>query len=333
MKNERRKFLQLAALGSASLILDNRNATIQESEDVHIESKSGKPLVVSTWRFGIEANAAAWEILGKGGAALDAVEAGVRVPEADPAERSVGYGGRPDRDGRVTLDACIMDHMANIGSVACLEHIKHPISVARAIMEKTPHVMLVGEGAFDFAISQGFPKENLLTEESKKEWQEWLKTGVYSPKANIENHDTIGMIAIDSKGNLSGACTTSGMANKMHGRVGDSPIIGAGLYVDNEVGAATATGHGEEMIRIVGSFLVVELMRQGRTPARACREAVIRAYSLLKSRNKNAKELQIGFIAIDKSGRVGAYSLQGGFNYAVHDGKQNKLIDSPYYLK
>lgn len=197
---------------------------------------------------------------------MDAVEKGVRLVENDPNERSVGYGGRPDRDGRVTLDACIMDENYNIGSVACLENIKNPISVARAVMEKTPHVMLVGDGALQFAVSQGFKKENILTAESEKEWKEWLKDSKYQPIVNIENHDTIGMIALDAQGNLSGACTTSGMAFKMHGRVGDSPIIGAGLFVDNEVGAATATGHGEEVIRTVGTHLVVELMRQGRNP-------------------------------------------------------------------
>src|SRR5699024_6667253 len=191
---------------------------------------------------------------------------------SDPDERSVGYGGRPDRDGKVTLDACIMDENANIGSVAALEHIKHPISVARAVMEKTPHVMLVGEGALEFALANGFKKENLLTEKSKKEWEEWLKTSEYKPVVNIENHDTIGMLALDASGNLSGACTTSGMAYKMHGRVGDSPIIGAGLFVDNEVGAATSTGDGEEVIRTVGSHLVVELMRQGNSPQEACEE-------------------------------------------------------------
>jgi N4-(beta-N-acetylglucosaminyl)-L-asparaginase len=289
--------------------------------------------VVSTWRFGIEANAAAWEILKQNGRALDAVEAGVKIPEGDPTERSVGYGGRPDRDGRVTLDACIMDEHSNIGSVACLENIKHPISVARAVMEKTPHVMLVGDGALDFALAQGFKKENILVADSEKEWKEWLKKSEYIPKANIENHDTIGMIALDSNGNLSGACTTSGMAFKMHGRVGDSPIIGAGLYVDNEIGAATATGHGEEVIRIAGSHLVVELMRQGKSPQQACEEAVQRIIKLTKARNKNLTDIQVGFIALNKSGEVGSYCIQGGFNYAVHDDTGNKLIDAPYYLK
>jgi N4-(beta-N-acetylglucosaminyl)-L-asparaginase len=226
-----------------------------------------------------------------------------------------------------------MDELSNIGSVACLEHIKHPISVARAVMEKTPHVMLVGEGALQFAIAQGFKKENLLVEASEKEWKEWLKTSQYKPIANIENHDTIGMIALDANGNLSGACTTSGMAFKMHGRVGDSPLIGAGLYVDNEIGAATATGHGEEVIRISGCHLVVELMRQGLTPQKACEEAVMRIVKLTQNRGKELKDIQVGFIALNKKGDYGSYCVQGGFNYAVHDATGNRLLDANYFLK
>jgi N4-(beta-N-acetylglucosaminyl)-L-asparaginase len=172
-----------------------------------------------------------------------------------------------------------------------------------------------------------------LVEASEKEWKEWLKTSQYKPIANIENHDTIGMIALDSYGNLSGACTTSGMAFKMHGRVGDSPIIGAGLYVDNEIGAATATGHGEEVIRIAGCHLVVELMRQGNSPQQACEEAVSRIVKLTQNRNKNLNDIQVGFIALDKQGNYGAYCIQGGFNYAVNDNSGNKLIDSDYFLK
>ena len=331
MKN-RRTFLKLSALSTAGFAI--KPFQTLGAISLKTNAKSNKPIVLSTWRFGLEANAAAWEVLKTGGRSLDAVEAGVRVPEGDPNERSVGYGGRPDRDGRVTLDACIMDEFSNIGSVACLEYIKHPISVARAVMEKTPHVMLVGDGALQFALAQGFPKENLLVEESEKEWKEWLKTSQYKPLANIENHDTIGMIALDAQGNLSGACTTSGMAFKMHGRVGDSPIIGAGLYVDNEVGAATATGHGEEVIRTTGSYLVVELMRQGKSPEAACKEAVERIVKLQQRRNKNLKDIQIGFIALNKQGQYGAYCLQSGFNYAVYDTQDgNRLLDSAYYLK
>ncbi len=329
--SNRRNFLKTAAVGSVALALNS--FTSKEQLSVKQKGKVNKPIVISTWNFGVQANGAAWDILKNNGRALDAVEAGVKIPEADPTERSVGYGGRPDRDGRVTLDACIMDEFSNIGSVAALEHIKHPISVARMVMEKTPHVMLVGDGALQFALSQGFKKENLLVEASKKEWKEWLKTSQYKPIANIENHDTIGMIALDAHGNLSGACTTSGMAFKMHGRVGDSPIIGAGLYVDNEIGAATATGHGEEVIRIAGCHLVVELMRQGKSPQQACEEAVSRIVKLTKNRNKELKDIQVGFIALDKEGNYGAYCIQGGFNYAVNDNSGNKLIDSDYFLK
>ena len=329
----RRNFLKKTALATAGLALTSFKNTTETVENKVALNTIQKPIVLSTWRFGIEANAAAWEILSKNGRALDAVEAGVKIPEGDPNERSVGYGGRPDRDGKVTLDACIMDEFSNIGSVACLEHIKHPISVARAVMEKTPHVMLVGNGALQFALSQGFKKENLLVEDSEKEWKDWLKTSQYKPIANIENHDTIGMIALDANGNLSGACTTSGMAFKMHGRVGDSPIIGAGLYVDNEIGAATATGHGEEVIRITGCHLVVELMRQGLSPQNACEEAVMRIVKLTKNRGKELKDIQVGFIALNKKGEYGSYCIQGGFNYAVYDATGNRLIDANYFLK
>ena len=329
----RRNFLKKTALATAGLALTSFKDTDETFENKVVLNTVQKPIVLSTWRFGIEANAAAWEILSKNGRALDAVEAGVKIPEGDPNERSVGYGGRPDRDGKVTLDACIMDEFSNIGSVACLEQIKHPISVARAVMEKTPHVMLVGKGALQFALSQGFKKENLLVEDSEKEWKDWLKTSQYKPIANIENHDTIGMIALDANGNLSGACTTSGMAFKMHGRVGDSPIIGAGLYVDNEIGAATATGHGEEVIRITGCHLVVELMRQGLSPQKACEEAVMRIVKLTKNRGKELKDIQVGFIALNKKGEYGSYCIQGGFNYAVHDATGNKLIDANYFFK
>ena len=317
MKN-RRSFIKVTAAGIGALSLSSL-ASASEIQDVN------KPIVLSTWKFGLQANEEAWRVLSSGGWALDAVEKGVRIIESDPKERSVGLGGRPDRDGRVTLDASIMDENLNIGSVAFLEHIENPISVARAVMEKTPHVMLVGDGALQFALSQGFEKINLLTPASEVEWKEWLKKSLYVPKANIENHDTIGMIALDSKGRLSGACTTSGMAYKMHGRLGDSPIIGAGLYVDGEIGAAAATGHGEEVIRIAGCHLVVELMRQGRTPEEACKEAVERVY---RRQSHNIKDIQVGFIALNIQGKTGAFCLQPGFNYAIHDASGNLLIDS-----
>ncbi len=331
MKSHRRNFLKTALAIATGISFKPFSAFSTKNLP---SSRITKPIVLSTWRFGIEANNDAWEILSKQGTALDAVEKGVQRVEADPEERSVGYGGRPDRDGNVTLDACIMDEKANIGSVACLQHIKHPISVARAVMEKSPHVMLVGEGALQFALSQGFPKVNLLTETSEKEWREWLKASEYKPTVNIENHDTIGMIALDSHGNLSGACTTSGMAYKMHGRVGDSPIIGAGLYVDNEVGAAVATGHGEEIIRVVGSHLVVEQMRHGKSPQDACEAAVQLILKKFKLRGKDYSTTQIGFIALNKSGEYGSYSLQKGFNFAVLSEKSgNRLVDADYLVK
>ena len=286
-----------------------------------------KPLVISTWDFGKGANAEAWKVLSVGGRALDAVEKGVQVPEGDPKETSVGLGGLPDRDGHVTLDACIMDENANCGAVLCLEHIVHPISVARKVMEKTPHVMLSGEGALQFALANGFKKERLLTAESEKAWRDWMKTAKYKPVANIENHDTIGMLALDANQNLSGACTTSGMAYKMRGRIGDSPIIGAGLFVDNEIGAATSTGLGEEVVRICGSHLVVELMRQGNSPQEACEKAVMR---IVKNQPAKSKELQVGFLAVNKVGEYGAYALQKGFTYAICS---NEIPNATYAAK
>jgi N4-(beta-N-acetylglucosaminyl)-L-asparaginase len=281
-----------------------------------------KPLVLSTWSFGIPANEEAWKVLGSGGRALDAVEAGVKIPEGDPNVSSVGYGGLPDRDGHVTLDACIMDENFNCGSVAFLEDIMHPISVARAVMEKTPHIMLVGEGAQQFALLNGFKKENLLTPESERKWKEWLKKSEYKPWEK-ETHDTIGMIAIDAEGNLSGACTTSGLKYKMHGRVGDSPIIGAALYVNNEVGAAAATGVGEEVIRIAGTHTVVELMSNGLSPMEACKSAVER---IVKINKNKSKDIQVGFIAINKSGEYGAYAIQQDFEYAVYSGTEKNIL-------
>ena len=333
----RRKFLKISSAGISL-------ATISSpifSKNIFTPTSKAFPIVISTWDFGVAANKEAWKILEKGGRALDAVEAGVRIPEADMNNHSVGRAGYPDRDGHVTLDACIMDEFGNCGGVAAMENIAHPISVARLVMEKTPHVLLVGEGATQFAIEQGFKKEELLTEESKKAWENWLVTAKYAPVINIENkqglpgqksnHDTIGMLAIDAMGNISGACTTSGMAFKLHGRVGDSPIIGAGLYVDNEVGGATSTGVGEEVIRNVGSFLVVELMRQGYSPDEACKEAVKR---IIKKKPEKAKEIQVGFLAINKKGEYGSYAIQSGFSFAVCNAeKQDLLVHGKFFYQ
>jgi len=291
--------------------------------------KSDGPVVISTWKHGLPANKAAWKILKEGGRALDAVEAGVRIPEADPEVRTVGYGGYPDRDGIVTLDACIMDENDRCGSVAALQHIMHPISVARKVKEETPHVMLVAEGALDFALDQGFEKQELLTEASQRDWLKWKEEAHYQPEINIENHDTIGMLALDANGELSGACTTSGAAWKMHGRVGDSPLIGAGLFVDNEVGAAAATGLGEEVIRICGSHIVVENMRRGDAPEIACRKAVKR----IVDKNESVEDIQVGFIAVNKSGQFGGYSIQPGFDFAVCESGDNRLINSAHWTE
>jgi len=287
------------------------------------------PMVISTWNHGYEANEAAWKVLENGGSAVDAVEAGVRIPEADPDNLSVGYGGLPDRDGHVTLDASIMKGNGECGSVTFLEHIKHPISVARLVMDKTPHVILSGEGALQFALDSGFMKENLLTEKAKKAWEEWLKKSEYDPVINIENHDTIGMLAIDSSKHIAGACTTSGLAYKMHGRVGDSPVIGAGLYADDEVGAATATGMGELVLKTLGSFLMVELMRSGYSPQEACEEGIRRIVEKIP----DYKNFQIGYLTVNKAGETGAYAIHKGFNYALFRDGKFELIDSDYYIK
>ena len=342
MSSSRRKFLQTAALGSAAALSGTK--LIAQNKKLQVVKDS--PVVVSTWAFGATANVGAWEILSKGGRALDAVEAGVKIPEADPTNQTIGLGGLPDRDGHVTLDACIMDENYNCGSVMCLENIVHAISVARMVMEKTPHIVLAGDGALQFALANGFKKENLLTPESEKAWKEWLKTSNYKPEMNIENrlydkktdpmpggkdnHDTIGMMAMDANGNLSGACTTSGLAYKMHGRVGDSPIIGAGLYVDNEIGAATSTGVGEEVIRIVGSHLVVELMRNGKSPEDACREAVER---IVQRNPEKTKDIQVGFIALNKNGEYGGFSLQPGFVYSVNSKTATNVFPAKSYYK
>lgn len=287
-----------------------------------IGSSSGMK-VISTWPFGLDANAKAMEVMLGGGTSLDAVEQGVKITEADPTVTSVGYNGSLDRDGRLTLDACIMDHRGMCGSVACLEHIKHPISVARAIMEKTSHVMLVGSGALSFAESQGFIRENIVTEDALKRWNDW-KLSKQSPPPTPENHDTIGLLAIDAQGNLSGACTTSGLSYKLPGRVGDSPLIGPGLYVDNDIGAATATGVGEAIIRVVGSFLIVELMRSGMEPEDACKEAMKR---IMKKHPDSYSSLQIGFIALRKDGKVGAFGMrENEFSYALTDASNTKGI-------
>ena len=321
----RRAFIKNTALLTAGVGAVGTSCAKVDEKPVIIRSK--EPKALSTWVHGLQANEEAMSVMSAGGSALDGAEKGVMVVEADPTGMSVGIGGAPDRDGNVTLDACIMDHQGNAGSVCFLQDIKHPVAVARKVMEETPHVMLAGEGAKRFALAQGFAEENLLTEQAKSDWQKWLKGAEYRPVINIENHDTIGMICQDARGNLSGSCTTSGLAYKMHGRVGDSPIIGAGLFVDNDYGAAVATGMGELMMKTLGSFLVVELLRQGATAQEACEEAVMRIVNKL-----DYKDFQVGYLAMDIAGSTGAYAIHPGFNYAEMVGEKNELIDVPSFI-
>jgi N4-(beta-N-acetylglucosaminyl)-L-asparaginase len=333
----RRGFLKFAAGLGAAGGLDSLRSLFSGSPFKGLAASplfsggvAGKPLVISTWKHGIPANGEAWKVLSAGGAALDAVEAGVRVPEGDPNVMSVGYGGLPDEDCKVTLDASIMGSDNRAGSVAFVQNYKHPISIARKVMEETDHVMIVGEGAEEFARKNGFERENILTDAAQEEWLKWKAKmsdmDDWFPKDL--DHDTIGMVAIDAAGNLAGACTTSGLAFKIHGRVGDSPIIGAGMYVDNDIGAAASTGKGEEVIKTCGSFLVVEYMRQGHSPKDACKKALER----IIKRHRQTPTFQVAYIALSKEGEVGALSLQKGFQYALARGGSNDLIDADYLL-
>ena len=302
-----------------------------------VRAQAAAPAVmVSTWDFGAAANAAGIAARASGGSALDMVEAGGRVAEADESNSSVGYGGLPDRDGRVTLDACVMTWAGDIGAVCALEDVVHAVSVARRVMERTPHTMLVGEGARTFALEQGFEAQTLLTPRAEAAWRDWLKTANYAPRPNSENtdwrsmpggpnnHDTIGLLAIGADQRMAGACTTSGMAFKMRGRVGDSPIIGAGLYVDDEVGGATATGVGEDVVRVAGAHSVVEAMRHGLDPTAACRSVIER---LARLRGTKVAGSQVALLALDKQGRAGAFALQPGFTFAVTDAAGQTRIE------
>ena len=320
----RRKFLLSSLAASLGLTLPVSGRPVETSAG----KKAGSgPVIISTWPHGLAANAAAWEKLGSGGSVLDAVEAGVRVSEADPEVTSVGFGGLPDSKGELTLDACIMNPAGDAGAVACLKHILHPISVARLVLEDTPHVMLVGEGALHFAMEKGFEKTDLLTPAARKAWEQWKKSGKADKPAGSD-HDTIGLLAIDAGNDLAGACTTSGLAYKLPGRVGDSPIIGAGLFIDNEVGGAAATGVGELVMKTLGSFLIVELMRSGISPEEACRMALER----IAEKIPLTPDVQVGFIAINKAGETAGYGLQKDFLYAVMKEGSNQLLTAQALL-
>lgn len=320
----RRKFLERSAISLAGISI---GSTLITSDLIAMTNNNApKPVAVATWNFQ-NATKMAGKMLENGNFALDAVEKGVMVEESNLKNTTVGDGGAPDRDGNVTLDACIMSPDGNAGSVVYLKEIEHPVSVARKVMEETPHVMLAGEGALQFAIQQGFKRKNLLTEESEKAWKEWLEHKEYKPIINIENHDTIGMLCLDEKGDIAGACTTSGLSYKINGRVGDSPIIGAGLFLDNEIGGAVGTGMGEAIMKSVGSFLIVELMRQGKSPQEACKEAVMRTI-----RNApNYKDFQVAYVALNKKGEIGSYCIHKGFSYAkFYEGESTDNLSASY---
>ena len=325
---KRRKFLKKASLTGLGLAVvptllscKDENSPKTKNKDTPVKNIT-RPIVIATWNVQ-RATATAWDILKNNGNALDAVEAACKIEEADETNQSVGKGGLPDRDGNVTLDASIMDHKGNCGSIVYMQNITHAITVARSVMEKTPHVMLAGKGAENYAVSIGLPRENLLTDASKKAWEKWKIKSEYKPIINIENHDTIGVLAMDKNGAICGACTTSGLAYKMGGRVGDSPIIGSGLFVDNEIGAAVATGMGEEVVKTVGSFLIVELMRQGKTPQEACEEAIKR---IVNKTNSNYKNFQVAYIAMNKKGETGYYAIHEHFSMTkYHEGKNENL--------
>ena len=307
-----------------------------------------RPLFVATWKFGKAVSDKALQVARTGHTMLDAIEQGIWVSENDAANSTVGYGGTPNADGKVELDACIMsgpDHAA--GCVAALQDILHPISIARKVMTESPHAMLMGSGARKFALEQGFEKTDMLSENAKKRFEKWQKESRKSKAPHQDggddrkredrggdgvhelNHDTIALIGIDSKSNLYGGCSTSGWGYKHPGRVGDSPIIGSGLYVDNEYGAAGATGTGENVMRWCASFWIVQLMGQGLKPAEAC-EKVIR--EIARKDPLPMEKLAINFIALNKDGEYGAAGTSGGFVYATTDVSES-LIRKPTIVK
>lgn len=295
-----------------------------------------RPIIVSTWSFGKRANAAAWPILARGGSALDAVEAAGNDAEDDPENHTVGFGGYPDADGNVTLDASIMLSPARRGAVACIRRHAHAISVARKVMESTRHVLLTGDAADAFADEHGIPTRELLTPDARSAWEKWKRSNrpAGAPVANIEErrrwpdeqltHDTIGILAIDAHGTLAGACTTSGLAFKVPGRVGDSPIIGHGLYVDPTAGAAVCTGHGELVMGVCGAFLAVEHLRHGARPAEAAAAVIRRIRQCHDLRDDD----QVGVIALSPDGDWGAASIKTGFRVAVRTSDRDELTES-----
>jgi N4-(beta-N-acetylglucosaminyl)-L-asparaginase len=308
------------------------------------EPAGARPVLLSSGSgSGLLANEKGWEILGVGGSALDAVEKGANAAELDPSTLGIGYGGLPNEDGVVELDASIMwGPTGNAGAVASLRNIKTPCSVARKVMERTDHVLMVGKGALRFARAHGFEEHNLLTEKARKVWLTWKEINSNKddwlppeeiPSIGARIQGTINVLAVDENGDVGGITTTSGLAYKIPGRVGDSPIIGAGLYVDNAVGAAGATGRGEAVIKMCGSFLVVENMRRGMSPQEACEDACQR----LIERNNGSPRFNVKFVALRKDGQTGCAQLlprenQPGASYTVYDHRGNHEYFGPAML-
>ena len=319
---KRKAFIDKSAMGLSGLLI-SPSIFAKKSNHNSFNSISSNSFAIATWDVQ-RAVTTAGKSLDNGANALEAAVSGAAVEEADILNTTVGKGGAPDREGTVSLDACVMDSNGNCGAVLAVENVTHVAALAKDVMEQTPHVILAGEGARKFAIEQGYKTENLLSGPSKKAWKKWLKKSDYQPKINIENHDTIGMLCYDQSGNLSGSCSTSGLAYKMKGRVGDSPIIRSGLFVDNTVGAAVATGLGEEVIKTVGSFLIVELMRQGKSPQKACEEAIER----IIQKQQGKPDFQVAYIATNTSGAIGAFSIHKGFSYTLYKNNNCQKIDA-----
>ena len=347
---KRRTFLKTTATAGVSALLAQKLGRLKANA-----AAAGKPVVVSSAN-GLEATAKAMELIQQGKDALDAVIAGVNIVEADPKDNSVGYGGLPNEDGVVELDASVMHGPTGRGGcVGALRNIMHPSQVARQIMERTDHVLLVGEGALRFARAHGFKEQDLLTDESRAAWLKWKEnlspTDDWLPPHDVNSkgigqvleayqrhYGTINCNALDLQGNLSGCTTTSGLSFKIPGRVGDSPILGAGLYVDNEVGAAGSTGRGEANLLSCASVMVVEYMRQGKSPEEACLLACKRIVSQTKMKrlldDDGKPNFDVRFYALNKRGEFGSASIWNGGKFAVNTGEaKSRLVDSAYLFK
>ena len=342
LRVERREFLKIASATVAGGVIAQERAQAQSAAAAVL------PVVISSAN-GMKATARAMEILKGGGTPLDAVIAGVNIVEDDPKDNSVGYGGLPNEDCEVELDASVMDGLTcRCGAVAALKYIKNPSKVARLVMDRTDHILLVGDGALNFALKMGFQKENLLTEDSRKKWLEWRSnlsaTDAWLSEEQertpfgevIKHYGTINCLAVDPAGNIAGTTTTSGLAWKIAGRVGDSPIVGAGLYVDNETGAAGSTGRGEANIKVCGAHTVIELMRQGKTPEQACIETLERVVKTTKETRLLNKErrpnFQLNFYAVTKRGEFAGAALYPS-RFCVNTGAESRLVNSAHLFE